>query len=185
MSVSTNMLLDAVAIPNIGAEFYLGRNWSLGAEWMYAWWRDDSRHRFWRIYGGDLTLRRWFGRAAGAKPLTGHHVGVYAGIFTFAFEWGKTGYLGGRPGHNLWDRSMLNLGLEYGYSLPVSRRLNIDFTIGAGYISGIVEKYTPSNGHYYWESTSRRTWIGPTKAEISLVWLIGNGNVNAGKGGRR
>ena len=174
MAVRTNMLYDVLAVPNVAAEFYLGKNLSVAPQWMYAWWSHRSRNRFWRIYGGDVTLRYWFGREARNKPLTGHHAGIYAGAFTFCFETGHRGYIGGKPGSNLWDRCMLNIGAEYGYSLPVSRRMNIDFTIGVGYIGGLVEKYSPHNGHYYWDATARRTWIGPTKAEISLVWLIGN-----------
>nr|WP_147351517.1 DUF3575 domain-containing protein [Bacteroides caccae] len=30
-----------------------------------------------------------------------------------------------------------------------------------------------------------RRWFGPTKAGISLVWLIGRGNYNEKKGGRQ
>jgi|GEM_PF-6135277 len=40
------------------------------------------------------------------------------------------------------------------------------------------KEYLPQDGHYVWQSTKRRHWIGPTKAEISLVWLIGRGNTN-------
>ena len=35
--------------------------------------------------------------------------------------------------------------------------------------------------HYVWTSTKMRHWFGPTKLEISLVWLIGNGNFNSKK----
>ncbi len=185
VALKTNMLYDAVAVPNISGEIYAGHNISVGVNWMYSWWSRENRHRYWRIYGGDLSVRYWFGKAAGAKPLTGHHVGVYGGIFTFDFEWGGTAYMGGKPGHNLWERPMVNAGVEYGYSLPVARHLNIDFTVGVGYAGGIVEKFKPIEGTYLWQSTSRRTWIGPTKAEVSLVWLLGHGNVNAKKGGER
>lgn len=185
MDIRTNMLYDVAAVPNLGVEFYLGKNWSLGANWEYAWWSKDSSHKYWRLYGGELTLRKWFGKAAKEKPLTGHHVGLYAGIFTFDFEWGDRGYMGGIPGGSLWDRAMINAGIEYGYSLPVARRLNIDFTLGVGYVGGKMEKYVPFYNVYLWESTNRITWIGPTKAEISLVWLIGRGNVNERKGGGR
>ena len=34
MAVKTNMLYDALLVPNIGVEFYLGRNWSLAGNWM-------------------------------------------------------------------------------------------------------------------------------------------------------
>ena len=86
--------------------------------------------------------------------------------------------MGGRPHHSLWDRSLANAGIEYGYSLPVARRLNIDFTIGIGYLGGHYVKYHPEGKTYVWDSLNKLTWVGPTKAEISLVWLIGNDNYN-------
>lgn len=182
MAVKTNMLFDVLAVPNIAAEFYLGKNLSLGADWMYGWWRKESAHRYWRMYGGGLALRYWFGHG---KPLTGHHVGLYGGIFTYDFEWGHKGYLGGLPGHTLWDRFWVNTGIEYGYALPIARRLNLDFTFGLGYLGGKEECYDPQDGKYMWQSTRSKTWFGPAKAEVSLVWLIGRGNINAGKGGKR
>lgn len=178
MDIRTNMLYDAAAVPNLGIEFYLGKGWSIEASYMHGWWDSDTKHRFWRIYGADLTVRKYFGRKAQEKPLTGHHLGIYGQAFTYDFEWGGKGYLGGKPGGYLWDGCNYAVGLEYGYSLPVARRLNIDFTIGAGYWGGIYYVYTPADGHYKWTETRQRHWIGPTKAEISLVWLIGHGNAN-------
>ena len=91
--------------------------------------------------------------------------------------------MGGLPGKTLWDRCMKVCGLEYGYSLPIARRLNIDFTIGIGYMGGKYMTYEPDDKFYVWKSTNKLNWFGPTKAEISLVWLIGNGNYNSGKKG--
>lgn len=184
MGLKTNMLYDIMAIPNIGAEFYLGKNWSIAGNWMYGWWKTDRRHRYWRAYGGDIALRWWFGSKAHEKPLTGHHIGVYGGIVTYDFEFGGRGYMGGKPGGTLWDRCQHIAGIEYGYSLPVARRLNIDFTIGFGYMGGKYLEYAPEGDCYEWKSTHNLTWLGPTKAEISLVWLIGCGNYNRVKGGR-
>ena len=178
MAVKTNMLYDAAALPNLSAEFYLGKNWSITGNWMYGWWDNDNRHRYWRAYGGDITVRRWFGAKAAEKPLTGHHVGVYAGVVTYDFEFGGRGYMGGLPGRTLWDRCNTVAGVEYGYSLPISNRLNIDFTIGIGYLGGKYLEYVPKDNCYEWQSTHRLSWFGPTKAEVSLVWLIGRGNYN-------
>lgn len=182
MAIKTNMLFDLLAIPNISAEFYLGKNISILANWNYAWWDTDRTHHYWRFYGGDLALRWWFGKKAHEKPLTGHHVGVYGGVVTYDFEFGGTGYMGGLPGHWLWSRFNWYCGAEYGYSLPISRRLNIDFTIGLGYLNGEYRVYDPVDRCYVWRETRRRRWVGPTKAEISLVWLIGRGNYNKQKG---
>lgn len=178
MSLKTNMLYDALALPSVGAEFYVGKNWSVGANWTYGWWSKNSSHRYWRAYGGDINVRRWFGRKAEDKPLTGHHLGVYAGVVTYDFELGGKGYMGGLPHRTLWDRCNYMGGIEYGYSLPVGRRLNIDFTIGIGYLGGKYLEYKPQGDRYVWEKTVRQNWFGPTKAEISLVWLIGCDNYN-------
>ena len=178
MALKTNMLYDALAVPNVGIEFYVGRNWSLTGDWTYAWWDKDSSHRYWRVYGGTVGVRRWFGRAARRKPLTGHHLGVNAGAVTFDFEWGGKGYMGGKPGRNLWDRCMATASVEYGYSLPVGRRLNTDFTLGVGYVGGKVVDYVPDGDRYLWQQTRHVNWFGPTKAEVALVWLIGHGNYN-------
>lgn len=178
MALKTNTLYDALAVPNIGAEFYLGRNISVVGNWMYGWWHSDRLARYWRIYGGDIALRWWFGTAARKKPLTGHHLGVYGSLLTYDFEWGGTGYMGGIPHGTLWDKCNHFGGIEYGYSLPVARRLNIDFNIGIGYQGGVYQIYDPVDGCYVYRETRRRNYWGPTKAEISLVWLIGRGNYN-------
>lgn len=183
MSLRTNALYDLALIPNIGADFYLGRNWSVSAYWMYSWWNADGPHWYWRTYGGDVTLRRWFGKAAKDKPLTGHHLGIYAQALTYDLELGGTGYIAGVPGGSMFDKCNWGAGIEYGYSLPLSRRLNLDFTIAVGYLGGECWHYKPVDDCYVWQKTVQQHWFGPTKAEISLVWLIGRGNVNKRKGG--
>lgn len=177
MAVKTNMLYDLALVPNIGLEFYLGHNLSIAGNWMYSWWKSDPKAWYWRTYGGDLALRWWFGGKAQEKPLQGHHIGLYGQIVTYDFETGGMGYLG--------DKWTYGGGLEYGYSLPVAKRLNIDFTLGVGYLGGEYKEYLPIDGHYVWQATKMRHWFGPTKAEISLSWLIGCGNYNKGKGGKR
>ena len=177
MSLHTNMLYDLALVPNGGVEFYLGRGWSVAGNWMYAWWKSDRKHNYWRIYGGDLAVRKYFGRLVKEKPLTGHHAGVYGGIVTYDFELGGRGYLG--------DRWSWHAGVEYGYALPIARRLNLDFSLGLGYLGGEYKEYLPIDDCYVWQATKRRRWFGPTKAGIALVWLIGHGNENQGKGGRR
>ena len=143
---------------------------------MYAWWKSDRAHNYWRNYGGELDVRKYFGNRAAAKPLTGHHLGLYLQGLTYDFELGGTGYL---------SYLSYGVGIEYGYSLPIARRLNLDFGIGVGYLGGEYKVYDPIEGCYVWRETRQRHWFGPTKAEISLVWLIGWGNYNEKKGGAK
>ena len=177
MAVKTNMLYDLIAIPNVGIEFYLGKEWSILGNWMYSWWKTDRSHWYWRTYGGDITLRKWFGKKAQEKPLTGHHIGIYGQIVTYDFETGGRGYLA--------DKWSGGGGIEYGYALPVGKRLNIDFNLGMGFSGGNVKEYIPIDSHYVWQKTKKSQWFGPTKVEVSLSWLLGRGNINKGKGGKR
>lgn len=185
MGLKTNMISDVLLIPNLGVEFYLGGNYSLVANWMYAWWKNDNSHKYWRIYGGDIAVRRWFGREAASKPLTGHHLGLYAQTLTYDFLWNDKGYMAGEPGGNIFDRATFATGVEYGYSLPIAKRLNLDFTLGVGYMWGKYYEYKPIDNCYVWQATKKRHFFGPTKAEVSLVWLLGRSNYNKEKGGDR
>lgn len=183
VAVKTNGLYDALAVPNLGIEVAFGRKWTVGLDWMYAWWKTDRRHRYWQCYGGYLTVRRYFkGHAQLSSPsdklFTGHHIGAYVLGLTYDFEWGKRGYQAEKFG--------FGAGLEYGYAVPIGKRLNLDFSLGVGFQDGEYKEYVPQDTHYVWQATRKRHWIGPTKAEISLVWIIWSDNLRAiRKGGER
>lgn len=177
MAAKTNMLYDLAMVPNVGVEFYLGKNYSLSANWMYSWWKKHTWHWFWRTYGGDIEVRKWFGEKAQEKPLQGWHAGVYAQMITYDFETGGRGYLG--------DRWTWGGGVSIGYSMPIKRRLNLDFTLGLGYLGGEYKEYLPIDDCYVWQTTKNRRWFGPTKLEVTLVWLLGRGNYNAEEGGEK
>lgn len=165
VSIKTNLFYDALLIPNFGLEFYLGKKWSLSTDWMYSWWHSNRTHKYWRTYGGSVELRKWFGKALSGRLFTGHHVGMYAQTFTYDFKLGTRGFLG--------DKWSYGAGISYGYSLPVAKRLNMDFSVGMGYWGGEYKEYVYDSGHYMWRATCQRRWLGPTKVEISLVWLLG------------
>lgn len=185
MALKSNLLYDAFLIPNIGAEFYLGKQWTLSANWQYSWWKNDRKHLYWRIYGGDIGIRKYFGKAASTRLFTGHHIGIYGQILTYDVEWGKRGMIGGIPGGSIWDKAHYGGGLEYGYSKPIGKRFNLDFSLGAGYLGGIYYEYLPMDDHYVWQATKKRNWLGPTKAEITLVWLVGNSKNNRNMKGEK
>ena len=101
-SIHSNLLYDAALIPNVGAEIYLGKSLSLQANWNYAWWKSEKRNKFWQTYGGDITLRYWFGSTACNNPLTGQHIGIYGQALTYDFELNGHGYLELWRWHRVW-----------------------------------------------------------------------------------
>ena len=175
-ALKSNLLYDALLVPNLSLEASIGSGWTLAAGGMFAWWSKDAKHRYWRIYGGDLEIRKYFGTLSKSKPLQGHHLGIYGDFLTYDFEFGAKGYQ---------SKATYAAGIKYGYSHPIANRLNLDFALGIGYLHSNYKTYVPRDGCYVYQETKKRKWLGPTQAEISLVWLLGKGNTNKKKGGKK
>ncbi len=185
ITIKTNMLSDVAAIPSIGVEAHVSQGYSVAAIYWNSWWSSKSRHRCWRTYGFELAGRYWLGRHTQKALHQGHHIGLYAQILLYDFEWGGKGYLSGEPGKNLFHHPTYGIGAEYGFSLAISSCLNLDFVIGFGYLGGQYSVYKPIDGHFAWLRTKQRRWLGPTKAEISLAWHIPALTIKWKKGGSK
>ena len=183
----TNAVYDAVIIPNIGTEFNLGKGWGLNIRYDGIWNPINDRHIYWRIYGGEVTLRKYMGARNAIVsglfgPHTGHHIGLMAQAITYDIEFKNTGYMAGEPEGNIFNRSSFGVGLEYGYTMPLGRHWNLDFSIGAGWFGGKYYTYEPMGGQYVWQSTARNSWLGPTRADISFYYLFGRSARQKGGG---
>ena len=170
IALKTNLLHDAILTPDLGIEISLARKFSLSAEGVWAWWSNNSRHRFWRIYGGWIEGRYWFAPDARQRSLTGHHLGIYGSCHSFDFEFGHKGWQS--------DGLMYGIGLSYGYSLRISQRLNLDFSARVGFSSGNITEYEPQRGIYSCTSRYHKRYFGLTGLEITLVWFPGRGSKN-------
>lgn len=173
IALKTNLLYDAALTPNVGIEFYLGSGWSLEAEGNFAWWKFESSHKRYRVATGGLELRKWL--SPSSTPLHGHFIGLYGMAGMYDIKLGSTGYES--------TGAAYSAGLSYGYSTPIGRKLNLEFSLGLGYIGGKYKEYeyNEADDCYPWLRTRDRTYFGPTKAKVSLVWLIGNGSNNKGR----
>lgn len=162
IALKTNLLYDALLVPNIGLEYRFAERWSMTVDYVHAWWSRDSRHRYRRCYGGDLIVRRYFDE----RPFTGHHIGLFGSMLSYDFEFSGKGRQS--DGFNFGG------GFEYGYAFPVGRRLRIDCSIGLGYFGGRYKEYVPMDDCYVHERTRTLRLFGPARAEISLVWVLGH-----------
>ncbi|MDH8701962.1 hypothetical protein M2138_001314 [Dysgonomonadaceae bacterium PH5-43] len=183
IAVKTNLLYDAALLPNLAIEYPFGTDyrWSVGVEGNWSWWNTNAdSYYFHRIQIAGLELRRWFGNKTG-NPLNGWFVGAYGyggtyDIRLFTDKKSDEGQLSN------WTYSA---GLTFGYAMPLAERLNLEFSLGVGYLGGKYYKYTIGSCEeciFPWKSTHIRSYVGLTDANISLVWLIGNvTNKNKGK----
>ena len=189
MAIKSNMLYDAALTPNVAIEFYLGRGWSVEGEFNYAWWKFNSS-RFHRIEWGGLEMRKWF-LGANSSPLSGWFVGTYGLAGNYDFMYSSVGQKSSRTGTKYRKNSGLHnltysVGLTGGYSMPIGKRLNLEFELGLGYLWGEYDRYNYDlkyNDYHYIDSRMRH-YFGPTKLEVSVSWLIGNGYNVKTKGGK-
>lgn len=169
-AIKTNMIYDLLLLPDLAIEFPLPGRWSIEAGGQWSWWNTtEPNHYYHRIQMAGFEGRKWLGDRDKA-PLTGHFLGLYAmgGTYDLKAGAGTTGVLSN------WSYSM---GVTYGYSTPIGKRLNLEFSIGLGYLGGEYKKYKwlDDSQCYHWQETLMRNYFGPTKARVSLVWLIGKG----------
>ena len=163
LALKNNLLYDLALAPNIEVEIPVGKQWSVNAEYKCPWWSNTDKEFCYQLLSGGAEGRFWLGNRRIRSRLTGHFVGVYAegGIYDFQFK--GDGYRG---------KYYAAAGLTYGYSARVSRRLAFEFSLGIGYLTTKYQKYTPYEESLIWTSSGQYNFTGPTKAKVSLVWLL-------------
>ena len=169
-ALKTNLLFDAVLAPNIELERWIGRKqqFSIMAETWFPWYRWHNNERAYEIFYAGGELRWWFKRKQNnisSRPLTGHFLGAYAGGGLYDLEWNTNGHQG----------EYFTTGLTYGYACHLTRNFNLEFSISAGYVGGPYRSYEAhcNNELLVWCKNSNFNYFGPTKAKVSLVWILG------------
>ena len=164
--MKNNLLYDLALAPNLEVEIPVGKRWSLNAEYKCPWWL-NSKHDFcYQLLSGGVEGRCWLGNRQKRNRLTGHFIGLYAEGGIYDFQWKGDGYRGDYYGA---------AGVTYGYARQLARHLSLEFSFGIGYLTTEYKKYTPYEGDIVWTTSGRYNFIGPTKAKVSLVWLIKRG----------
>ena len=169
LAVKTNLLYDLALAPNIEVETTFGRRarWSVMAEYCNPWWRWKKLDYSYEIQEAGLELRRWFSpRCDGGRPwLCGHFVGLYCSVAKYDLERNKVGDQG----------DVISAGLSYGYSWPIGRRWNLEFSLAGGIIAGERRHYHAEfeSTHLIYKYTKNLFYVGPTKLKLSLVYILG------------
>ena len=163
LAVKNNLLYDMALAPNIEVEIPLGKRWSLNTEYKCPWWLNSEHDFCYQLLSGGMEGRYWLGNRQKHNRLTGHFIGLYAEGGIYDFQLRGDGYQGKYYGA---------AGVTYGYARQLARHFSLEFSLGIGYLTTEYKKYTPYEGDIIWTNSGRYNFIGPTKAKVSLVWLI-------------
>lgn len=160
-SMKTNTLYWLTTTPNLGLEVALGRRTTFDLSGTYNPWSfgDNKKIKHWLV---QPEFRYWSG-----ERFNGHFFGLH-GLYG-KFNAGGIKMLG--LGKYRYEGSFYGAGISFGYQWILGKRLNLEATIGVGYAKFEYDKYEyHAGGKFIKEGT--KNYIGPTKAGISLVYII-------------
>jgi hypothetical protein len=169
-AVKTNLIYDATATVNVGMEVGLAPRWTFDLSGNLNTW-SKNEYTKWKHWMVQPEARYWF-----CDRFSRHFIGVH--LLTGAFNFGNINnnisFLG-------TDFSVLSDyryqgyayggGLAYGFAFVLSKHLNLELEVGAGYVYLDYEKFECADcGRKVGEGNHH--YVGPTKAAINLVYLF-------------
>ena len=165
-ALKTNLLYDAVTALNAEVEVPIGKRFSVMVEDVFPWWKAGPNGNKYCLQMWTMSVepRWWFYRKGMSDRLQGHFVAPYVMSGKYDLQWNTSICYRGYG----WSA-----GLTYGYSMPLCKWLNMEFSMSIGYLNASYQHYQPSPDyeHLYKDpaKAGRMTYVGPTKVKVSLV----------------
>lgn len=179
VALKTNVAMDAIALPNVGAEVGLAKKWSLDvpvyyAPWKsYLWKKDDSK--FMKLFMVQPEIRYWL-----CDKFNGHFFGIHG--------MGGAYHTAGLDNPPLWINSPLDelsadgkplrhkgefwgAGISYGYQYIIGRHWSIEGTIGIGYVRVTDKRWECVDCGDY-DGKKMHNYFGPTRAALNLIYVF-------------
>lgn len=171
--IKTNLLYDATATINAGAEVGINPQWSVDISGnLNLWtWKDNMKWKHWML---QPEIRHWT-----CQRFAGHFFGLH--VIAGQFNIGNLpvpedlrilgtnfGYLATRR-YEGWG---FGAGLAYGYALPISKQWNLEAEIGLGAIIATANSFDCDICNRPIDEGFNKILPGVTKAALSIVYLF-------------
>lgn len=173
LALKSNLLYDAATVLNWAIEIPFNKNFSLQLQHHFPWWLSKNNKHCLQHLSLGAEFRWWFApkpkeeteKRKSRDVLMGHFLGVHGWAGYGDIQWGRD--------FGCYQYEFWSAGLTYGYAFPVSRSLNMEFSISGGYMRIPYQHYIPSDD---WQilikdknKAGTLSYFGLTKAEVSLV----------------
>jgi hypothetical protein len=157
----SNLLYDLTTTINIGLEVSMAPKWTVDLPVSYNPWgfADDKKLKHWLI---QPEVRYWL-----CEKFNGHFVGLHAHIGAYnvaGIEWlGLKDYR--------YEGNIYGAGLTYGYQWILNPSWSLEANIGLGYAYLSHAQY-PCGECMPKITNLTRNYLGPTRAGVSLIYII-------------
>ena len=171
LALKSNLLYDAATAVNFAVEVPFNERFSLLYEHHCPWWLSDNNRYCLQFLSFGGEFRWWFkprtspatARRVQRDALVGHFLGLYGMGGKFDIQANRT---------FCYQGEFFSVGLSYGYAMPISKRLNLEFSISAGYARIPYRHYNPTDDGELLIRDRNKTgvwhYVGPTKIEVAL-----------------
>jgi hypothetical protein len=194
VAVKSNLLYDATATFNIGGEYAINKTFSVNLSANYNGWALKAPYA-WKHYMVQPEFRYWL-----RETFNEHYVGAHLVYGGFDIERMSLPFFGFKRRNLFVDGTAYGAGVAYGYQLYITPHLNVEFSLGVGFLQlkyykfdyttgikdlGEISKagyYHSVNGLYYNKNAKdgdgkalnpwQKSYIGPTQIGITIVYII-------------
>lgn len=165
IAVKTNALGFPFLEPNIGIEVGFNRQVSIGIEGYRPRFHGIGKNNY-RLDANliDIDVKYWPQSWKAENAFNGHFIGAF---FT-------TGFVDLEAKAKGNQAEVKSFGLEYGYLLPLAKKIRLELSLGIGTLRADYDHYKVSRNKktLLYSHSGRTNWWGPTKASVSLVWVL-------------
>ncbi len=175
VGVKSNLLYDSTSSMNLGVEFALAPKWTLDVSgnlnpWTFS---ENRKMKHWMV---QPELRWWTCSRFNGWFLGAHaHFAQYnwGGMLPWGFSNGKMFGSIENPTimANRYQGWLVGAGVGAGYHWAMSTHWGLEFELGVGYAYLDYDRYPCASCGTRISSESKH-YVGPTKAAISLIYLI-------------
>lgn len=159
LALRSNILPWALTIPNIGAEYTIGRKWSVVMDVMFCPWKISDRFSIKTV--AILPEGRWWVKTNDKGSFFNLHLNLaWFNVRANRYRYQDTG------------RPLLGAGIGYGYRLPLkNHRWAFEFELGLGMANARYDRfYNEENGAL--KDTRVSTYWGVDRAAIAVTYYL-------------
>lgn len=170
ISLKTNLLYDATATINLGAEMRIAPRWSVDLSGNFnAWTFSDGKR--WKHWLAQPEIRYWFCEATNGHFLAAHALGGQYNIGHLGFAHDFLGMPFSNLQQHRYQGWFAGAGIAYGYSWVLGKHWNMEAELGIGWAYTRYDIFQ-CEGCGKKTGSSDRYLFMPTKAAINLVYIF-------------
>lgn len=155
-ALRANLLRWATLSPDLGVEVRVNRNVGVSVDATYTVWTwndNDGRYALWQV---APEVRYYLGEEKRG------YLGVMYKVGSFDYKLSYEGKQG----------DLMGGGITGGYRMRLNHVLDLNFSLGLGYVYADYEKYVTIDGVRVSRGCETKGWWGPVHAGVTLIWTL-------------